>query len=61
MEKELKRLSAYAQLISDEVSRKSAYQGMQQEAVQLWSTFGADTTRVFIDVTFRCSTPSHQK
>jgi len=42
MEKELRRLSNYAGLISDQDTRVSTYQGMQQEAVQLWSTFGAD-------------------
>jgi oligoendopeptidase F len=42
MEKELRRLSMYAGLISDQDTRVSTYQGMQQEAVQLWATFGAD-------------------
>ncbi len=42
MEKELGRLSTYAGLISDQDTRVSTYQGMQQEVVQLWSTFGAD-------------------
>jgi len=42
MEKELKRLNAYAGQISDQDTRVSTYQGMQQEVVQLWSTFGAD-------------------
>jgi oligoendopeptidase F len=47
MEKELRRLSAYAGLISDQDTRVSTYQGMQQEVVQLGSTFGADSA--FID------------
>ena len=42
MEKELRRLSAYAGLTSDQDTRVSTYQGMRQETVQLWSTFGAD-------------------
>jgi oligoendopeptidase F len=42
LEKELRRLSAYAGQISDQDTRVSTYQGMQQEVVQLWSTFGAD-------------------
>lgn len=40
--KELSRLSTYAGLISDQDTRVSAYQGMRQEVVQLWSTFDAD-------------------
>jgi oligoendopeptidase F len=43
LEKELKRLSSYAGLVSDQDTRVSTYQGMRQEVVQLWSTFGADT------------------
>ena len=42
MEKELRRLSTYGGLISDQDTRVSTYQGMRQEIVQLWSTFGAD-------------------
>jgi oligoendopeptidase F len=42
MEKELKRLGTYGGLISDQDTRVSTYQGMRQEVVQLWSTFGAD-------------------
>ena len=42
LEKELGRLSAYAGLESDQDTRASTYQGMQQEAAQLGSTFGAD-------------------
>ena len=42
MKKELERLTVYAGLISDQDTRVSAYQGMQQEAVQLESTFEAD-------------------
>jgi oligoendopeptidase F len=42
LEKQLRRLSSYAGLISDQDTRVSTYQGMRQEVVQLWSTFGAD-------------------
>src|SRR5271169_4876116 len=41
MERELKRLSSYAGLISDQDTRVSTYQGLRQEVIQLWSTFGA--------------------
>src|SRR5271169_2985060 len=43
IEKELNRLSTYAGLISDQDTRVSTYQGMQQEVAQLGSTFGADS------------------
>jgi oligoendopeptidase F len=43
MQKELGRVSSYAGLISDQDTRVSTYQGMRQEVVQLWSTFGADS------------------
>lgn len=43
MEKELRRLSVYAGLMSDQDTRVSTYQGMEQEVVQLESTFGADS------------------
>jgi oligoendopeptidase F len=43
MQKELGRLSSYAGLISDQDTRVSTYQGMRQEVVQLWSTFGAES------------------
>jgi oligoendopeptidase F len=43
LEKELRRLSSYAGLISDQDTRVSTYQGMRQEVTQLFSTFGADT------------------
>jgi oligoendopeptidase F len=46
LEKKLKRLSSYAGLISDQDTRVSAYQGMRQEIVQLWSLFGAATAFV---------------
>jgi len=42
MQKELRRLSIYAGLTSDQDTRVSTYQGMKQEVAQLWSTFGAD-------------------
>jgi len=42
MEKELARLNTYAGLISDQDTRVSTYQGMQQEVDQIGSTFGAD-------------------
>lgn len=41
--KELRRLNTYAGLISDQDTRVSVYQGMKQEIVQLWSTFGAES------------------
>ena len=43
LEKEFYRLSTYAGLISDQDTRVSVYQGMQQEITQLGATFGADT------------------
>jgi oligoendopeptidase F len=46
LEKELKRLSVYAGLISDQDTRVSAYQQMQQEMIQLRSTFGAETAYI---------------
>ena len=42
LERELKRLRAYADLISDQDTRVSAYQGMKQEMTQLSSTFDAE-------------------
>jgi oligoendopeptidase F len=46
LEKELKRLSVYAGLISDQDTRVSAYQEMQQEMIQLRSVFGTDTAYI---------------
>jgi oligoendopeptidase F len=46
MERELRRLSAYAGLISDQDTRVSTYQGMKQEIVQLFSAFGAETAYI---------------
>ncbi len=46
MEKEFYRLTTYAGLISDQDTRVSVYQGMQQEMTQLGSTFGADTAYI---------------
>ena len=43
LEKELYRLTTYAGLISDQDTRVSVYQGMQQEMTQMSSTFGMDT------------------
>jgi oligoendopeptidase F len=42
LEKELTRLSVYASLVSDQDTRVSAYQGMQQEIIQLASELGAE-------------------
>ena len=39
LDKELKRLTAYASLISDQDTRVSTYQGMKQEILQFSSTF----------------------
>lgn len=46
LEKELKRLSVYAGLISGQDTRVSAYQEIQQEMIQLGSTFGAETAYI---------------
>jgi len=46
LEKELYRLTTYAGLISDQDTRVSVYQGMQQEMTQLGATFGADTAYI---------------
>jgi oligoendopeptidase F len=43
LEKELGRLSVYAGLRSDQDTRVSTYQGMQQEMIQLASRVGAET------------------
>ncbi len=46
LEKELYRLTTYAGLISDQDTRVSVYQGMQQEMTQMLSTFGVDTAYI---------------
>jgi oligoendopeptidase F len=46
LEKDLYRLTTYAGLISDQDTRVSVYQGMQQEMTQLGATFGADTAYI---------------
>jgi oligoendopeptidase F len=46
LEKELYRLTTYAGLISDQDTRVSVYQGMQQEMTQMWSTFGVQTAYI---------------
>jgi oligoendopeptidase F len=46
LEKELKRLSVHAGLISEQDTRVSAYQQMQQEMIQLRSSFGAETAYI---------------
>jgi oligoendopeptidase F len=42
LEKELARLYSYAGMKSDEDTRVSTYQGMQQEMIQLWSGFATE-------------------
>src|SRR5690242_8136577 len=42
LERELKRLRIYANLISDQDTRVSGYQGMKQEMLQLSSAFDAE-------------------
>jgi oligoendopeptidase F len=46
LEKELYRLTTYAGLISDQDTRVSIYQGMQQEMTQMSSTFGVGTSYI---------------
>jgi oligoendopeptidase F len=46
LEKELYRLTTYAGLISDQDTRVSAYQGMQQEMTQMSSAFGVNTAYI---------------
>ncbi|GAC1434454.1 MAG: oligoendopeptidase F [Terriglobales bacterium] len=43
MEKQLTRLFVYASMMSDQDTRVSTYQGMQQAMIQLASTFGAES------------------
>jgi oligoendopeptidase F len=43
LEKELYRLRPYAEMISDQDTRVSVYQGMKQEMIQLTSTFRMET------------------
>jgi oligoendopeptidase F len=44
--KELSRLAAYAGMMSDQDTRVSTYQGMQQEITQIGANFGAETAFV---------------
>ena len=44
--KEFARLYVYASMMSDQDTRASTYQGMQQEMAQLGATFGAETSYV---------------
>src|SRR5438309_11856972 len=46
LERELKRLGAYASLISDQDTRVSGYQGMKQEMLQLSSAFAAEDSYI---------------
>ena len=44
--KEYARLSVYASMMSDQDTRVSTYQGMQQEMAQVGATFGAETSYI---------------
>ena len=44
--KEFTRLYVYASMMSDQDTRVSLYQGMQQEMAQIGATFGAETSFV---------------
>src|SRR3954466_9954052 len=44
LSKEFSRLYIYASMTSDQDTRVSVYQGMQQEMAQLGATFGAETS-----------------
>jgi oligoendopeptidase F len=44
LSKELSRLFVYASMMSDQDTRVSTYQGMQQEMIQVATTFGAETS-----------------
>jgi oligoendopeptidase F len=44
LDKELSRLYVYASMLSDEDTRKSAPQGMQQEMQQIYAKFGAEAS-----------------
>jgi oligoendopeptidase F len=44
LSKEFSRIYVYASMMSDEDTRVSTYQGMQQEMAQLGATFGAETS-----------------
>ena len=46
MSKEFSRLYVYASMTSDQDTRVSLYQGMQQEMAQMGATFGAETSYV---------------
>ena len=43
LSKEFSRLYVYASMMSDQDTRVSTYQGMQQEMAQIGATFGAET------------------
>jgi len=44
LSKEFSRLYVYASMMSDQDTRVSSYQGMQQEMAQVGATFGAETS-----------------
>ena len=46
LDKELKRLTTYASLISDQDTRVSTYQGMKQEILQFSSTFDSEAAYI---------------
>jgi oligoendopeptidase F len=46
LSKEFSRLYVYASMMSDQDTRVSLYQGMQQEMAQLGATFGAETSYI---------------
>src|SRR5436190_4202993 len=46
LSKEFAKLYVYASMMSDQDTRVSTYQGMQQEMAQLGATFGAETSYV---------------
>jgi oligoendopeptidase F len=46
LEKELSRVSTYAELLADQDTRDSQHQGMRQEAVHLWTSFGTEASYI---------------
>jgi oligoendopeptidase F len=46
LDKELSRLYAYANMLADQDTRDSVHQGMKQEMVQLYATFGAEASYI---------------
>jgi oligoendopeptidase F len=46
LDKDLSRLYAYANLLADEDTRDATHQGMKQEMVQLYSSFGAQAAYI---------------